>query len=426
MALKKTAAKKREFKPTKESLEKRRGAYGGQYDTWYLPEFRPVQVKEGDHCFRLLPPTFDGAEHWGIDLYLHSGIGADQQTYLCPNKMKGEDCPICDEVRAAKKAGQDKYANEIRAYQRILVWAVDRDNEDAGPQLLALPVTVDKAIVTLSADRRTGEIFDVTNVDDGYDVEFSREGTGLKTKYPNIAVARRPSPLSKSDKEIDRWLDFTENNPLPDTLQFFEADYIKGVFEGGKKDPEEEEEGDGDGDKPRTRSSRRAAKEEEEKPARSRGRRGEEEEEEEPPRRRRRTEPEEEDDPDADIDTPKGRSSRRASEPEEEEEEEPPRRVRGGGRQAEEEEKPRRRASREEEEEEPDAPPRRSSRRAEPEDEPEEEEEPPRRRRRTEPEEEEEEEEEKPKGRASKKEEEEPPRRSALRDKIKGGLRGKK
>lgn len=313
-------------KRTKEQLRKRQQQSGGSFDAIFkddLPTFNP---KEGDHAVRFLPPAWDDAEHYGIDLWVHYGIGADSQSYLCAQKMRGDPCPICEEREKAQQEGDDEYAKKLAAKKRVAAWIIDRDKEDNGPVIWSMPYSVDKDITLRCEDKRTGEVLPIDDPEEGYDVEFVREGSKLKTKYTAVEIARTSTPLSDDEDEQEQWLQFIEDHCLPECLNFYNYEYIAGVFKGGKRVQDDDEEEEEDDPKPRRRRSR--ADDEDEKPRR-RGRRSldededeEGEEEEKPKRSRRRSREEDEEE----EEKPKrSRRSRDKDEEEpEEEEEEPP------------------------------------------------------------------------------------------------------
>lgn len=241
--------------PSKESLNKRASQTGGMYDSVLKDDIPVFKPKEGSNCVRFLPSTWDGAEHYGLDVYIHYGIGPDSQRYLCLDKMKGEPCPICEEHRRAQRSGEGDYASALRPTKRVLVWMIDRDKESEGPQLWLIPFTVDRDISSLSINKRTGEVLAIDHPEKGYDVEFERKGTDLKTKYVGLQIARDSVYLGPDEKTEDTWLNYILDKPLPTLLCYFEYDYITKVFIGqtSKEDAMEET-----SEKPlRTRRSRR-------------------------------------------------------------------------------------------------------------------------------------------------------------------------
>lgn len=249
-------------KRSQEQWQKEKNRSTGDYDRAYKDEFNLFKAREGDNRIRILPPTFEDAEHFGIVVWLHSNVGPDNQTYLCHAKMEaygGEGtCPICDEYGHAKAAGDEDYAKAIRPYSKVLTWIIDRNEADKGPQLWAIPGTVHKDILGNAEDPDTREILVLDHHEEGYDIAFKREGTGLKTKYNNVRPVPRASPLSDDARTMDKWLAFIQDNPLPTVLNFYDVAYIESAFSGktakreeeGGEEPEPETEETSDYDEP--------------------------------------------------------------------------------------------------------------------------------------------------------------------------------
>lgn len=328
----------------REQVRKRAQQKGGMFDPIFKDQFAVLRVKEGTYQLRLLPPTWPDPEHYGFDIYVHYSVGPDQQSYLCLDKMKGERCPVCEERRRLEKAGETDAVKELTPTKRVVVYVVDRDQENEGPLLYSMPWTQDRDLAALSEDQQTREILCVDDPEEGYDVVFTRQGSGIKTKYVGLKIARKSTPLSSDQREQDDWLDFVVENPVPDTLNFYDAEYIKNVFAGEARPDDEEELPEEE--RPRRRARREPEEEppEEERPRRRARREPEEEPEEERPRRRGRRSTREEEEELDDKYRRERPPRRREREPEPEPEEERPTRRRAR-REPEEEERPRRRAS---------------------------------------------------------------------------------
>jgi len=298
-----------EYKPrTAEQIKKRANQKSGSYDS-YLDEKATLFKPKGDtdYCIRILPPTWDNAEHYGLDIHVHYGIGSDNNSYLCPKRMKNQPCPICTEREAAERAGKEEYAKELAPTRRVLAWIVDRDKQEDGPVCWAMPITFDKDVTRRAVDKRSGEVLNIDDPFEGYDIEFSREGSGFKTKYVGVEIARRDSPLSDDDKEFDTWMDYIQDNPLPSLLVFHDADYIASMFNG------EESETETPAPARRERAERTETKEEEEPPRTSRTRRQAREEEDDsplPPRARKEEEVDDEKEPEVEKEEEAPSSSR--------------------------------------------------------------------------------------------------------------------
>ena len=234
------------YKRRDSSTVKNRGEGNSSNRDYFLKEGTDLYgPKDGDNTIRFLPPTWEDADHYGLDIFVHYRIGSDNNSYLCPQRMKKEPCPICEEKEEAVKDGDEEYAKSLTPTKRVLVALIDRDREDEGVLYWAMPWTLDRDICKLSLDKRTGEAFYIDDPEEGYDVDFERIKDGPMYKYSAPQVARRSSPLGK-----DEWLETAVENPLPKLLVYHDYDRMKKMFGGGaaggssKKDSSKDKEVD--------------------------------------------------------------------------------------------------------------------------------------------------------------------------------------
>ena len=218
-----------EYRQRDSSLAKKRSEQGGKdFDKMFSEDVTVFSVNDGPNEIRFLPPTWDEPEHYGLDIYVHYRVGPDQQTYLCLHKMKGEACPICEERAQALKDGDEDYAKELEPKKRVLTYIIDRDDEKKGIQAWAMPWTLDRDIIKVTTDKRTNEVLSIDDPENGFDVQFEKEGTKDRTKYLAPSIARRESSLGN-----DKALDFVVEHPLPSILVYFDYDHIADQFGGG-------------------------------------------------------------------------------------------------------------------------------------------------------------------------------------------------
>jgi hypothetical protein len=227
---------------TKDDIKERANNRGGNFDSIFLPQFKIYKVREGKNVLRILPPTWEKPKHYGFDIWVNYGIGADNQSYLSLAKMKNQKDPIAEARVVASRDGDDALARALQARQRILMWVIDRNAEDEGPQLWPAAFTVDKDLASLSFDDDTKEVSYIDDPDNGRDFRFYKEGEGLKTKYPAAKMKLlAESPLSDDPGLAEEWLEYVAANPLPDCLQFYDYEHIAQVFDGhARVEPEDD------------------------------------------------------------------------------------------------------------------------------------------------------------------------------------------
>lgn len=256
-----------------ESVRERSTKGANDFDKITTDGIKSFKPADGDNCIRILPPTWKNPEHFGYDVFVHYGVGPDRQSYLCLNKMKGEPDPIFEEYESAKRDAREgnkddeAYVKELAAKKRVGIWLIDRNNEKEGVQFWSMPWTIDRDIVKVSIDKKTGEVLPIDHPDEGYDVEFDKSGKGARTEYGGVAISRRSSPLGN-----DKWLDYAQDHPIPDILQYFDYDHIKKALGGGgahrdtraddREDSRGRDSGRGSRDRDEERGSSRDKKEE--------------------------------------------------------------------------------------------------------------------------------------------------------------------
>lgn len=315
-------------KRSAEDVKQRADAKGGNFDSIFKPKYKVMKVRDGKNLIRVMPPTWDNAKHYGYDIWVNYSIGVDNQSYLSLSKMKAAADPIAEARREAERAGDKELAKSLQPRQRILMWVIDRQDEDEGPQLFSAPFTVDKAFAALSFDEDTKEVIYIDDPAEGCDVRFYKEGQGLKTDYPPEKMRiLKPSPLSSDKGQMREWLEFIQQNPVPDVLNYYSYDQIATAFDGRAASNTDDE----DEDEPKT------------KPVKAKGRNGADEDEPAPVKRSKASPPfdpdQDEDDEDEepsksdededDNEPPLRTRGRAAKEPvEDEDEDEPPRRGR--------------------------------------------------------------------------------------------------
>lgn len=218
---------------TKEDIKERANNRGGNFDSIFLPQFKVYKVREGKNIVRILPPTWEKPKHYGFDIWVNYGIGADNQSYLSLAKMKNQKDPIAEARAVATREGDEALGRALQARQRILMWIIDRNAEDEGPQLWPAAFTVDKDLAFLSFDDDTKDVSYIDDPENGRDFRFYKEGEGLKTKYPAAKMKLlTEAPLSQDPDLAAEWLEFVAANPLPNVLQFYDYEHIAAAFDG--------------------------------------------------------------------------------------------------------------------------------------------------------------------------------------------------
>lgn len=241
-------------KRTAEDVNRRQQAGQGSGVSYINGDFKRYSVSDGDNVIRILPPTWEDAEHFGLDLYVHYGIGPDNSAFLCPKRMRNEECPICEASQEADADGDEDLARRLAPSHRVLYWLIDRDKEKEGPMLWAAPYrSIDKELAARMVDKRTGEVLNIDDPDEGYDVSYTKTGKAERTRYEGVQIDRHSSDLGRN---ADEWLEYITEHPLPDLLNFVDTDQIEEVFSAGSSKRDHKEDDRDEDTRGRSRSRR--------------------------------------------------------------------------------------------------------------------------------------------------------------------------
>lgn len=219
------------------TVKARSNQRGGDYDSIWKDGVKLFKPREGKNTIRILPPTWANADHYGYNVFVNYSIGVDNGQYLSLKSMKNERDPLDEARKQAEKDGNKKLADSLRPSKRVAFYLIDRNDEEAGPQIWVCPWTVDKSFCGIAIDEETGAVTQVDNPEGGEgggcDIRFYVEGTGLGRNYPAEKMrVFKPSPLSENESEMNEWLDHAVAHPIPNMLNFYDYDHIASVFEG--------------------------------------------------------------------------------------------------------------------------------------------------------------------------------------------------
>lgn len=210
-----------------EQWQKRADQKGSQFIGYVKDQFTVFTPPEGDNWGRILPPSWDEPDHYGIEVWSHFGVGPLNANVLCPLRMDKQPCPVDEEREAGEKEGREDL-DSLKPNKRVLVWWLDRKDENAGPQVWPMPWTLDRDIAILSLDPQSKELYQIDHPYNGFDIFFTRVGKDKQTKYTGLRIARKATSVD------DRHLEFIKAHPLPSILIQRTYDEIKELFIGGK------------------------------------------------------------------------------------------------------------------------------------------------------------------------------------------------
>jgi hypothetical protein len=250
---------------SREKMEQRRSG-GGDWDAIFKKDFTVFKAKEGKNTIRIISPDlyfpdpknskkeievgWVGADYWGKEIFVHNEVGGTFTSYLCPEKMIGKPCPICeDRERASAEASStgdtseetEAYIKSLYPRKRILAYVIDRKSDEQEVLVWSMPLTqMEKAIALVSYDEDDNSDIPIDDPDEGYNIHFNfgKDSKSGFYGYSGVKLAKNPSSVE------EEFLNFVAENPLPDVLQMYSYERIKEVHTGGSSGASEIEEDD--------------------------------------------------------------------------------------------------------------------------------------------------------------------------------------
>lgn len=326
------------YKPrSADQVTRRQAASNNDFVSIFKDGIKQYKVKEdAKNALRIMPPTWDDPEHYGVDVWVHYGVGPDNVSVLCLQKHLGKRCPVCELRTKLQAAGDEEEAKALRPGKAVAMYVVDRDNESEGVMAWRAPFSLDQDILALCVDE-SGELLNIDDPKEGYDIYFSTAGKGIQRKYKTVRTAKKPSTVST------KLMSFVEETPLPDALNFLSAKEIEGLLGGtAKKRRDDDDDDDDDDRKPTKRRASRQEDDDDDRPMKkprgraadddddddepapkkkSRARDDDDDEEDERPKTKRRSA--RDDDDEDDDDAPPKKKAKRVVDEDDDEDDEP-------------------------------------------------------------------------------------------------------
>ena len=188
----------------------------GKYKSYIKPDYQGMLWKpksEETHVISILPTYEPKEDRWTFYhvVYYHGGVGVNEDNYLCNARMFDKKCYICEAkaryIMECERRGEEPDDDRMRALspaKKVLYnvrVVTDQKTEDEGNKIFEAPgKKIHSAVLGLCVNKRTGAVVSLTDIEDGRDVQFTKEGKGLKTDYVGVQLLERdPIPEEWQD-----------------------------------------------------------------------------------------------------------------------------------------------------------------------------------------------------------------------------------
>jgi len=218
-----------------------------------------IQIKrfncgEGDHLLDILcyiagennpnPKVRPGDLTYVLDIWVHDGIGANEDQFVCLSRNYNQRCPICERQKQLKNEGYEWDDPQVKALEprrRTLynVLCYDNEREEAkGVQVWVVSHwNFERHVSELAkATPRGGGCIMFSHPDQGKSIAFRREGKKMTdTKYVGHRFVDRNYIIPNEILEQTHCLEDLIN--IPDYKTVYEAFYGRTYIEGEAAPP---------------------------------------------------------------------------------------------------------------------------------------------------------------------------------------------
>ena len=208
---------------------------------------------EGKHKIDILPftvgkkhPTLPaGSAAYKLDLFSHYGVGVNNDTYICMNKMFKKFCSICEHKSELQQSG-DADADQIKKLKpshntlyNIICYDTPEE-ERKGVQVWMVNNWFMESKLMAIAEDESGEPIQFPDPDDGKRITFTRKGTGkANTQYLGHKLVDRDYKIS--DKLLNSTFTLDEIIVIP------KEEDVEQAFFGAKRESNKVEKDEDEG-----------------------------------------------------------------------------------------------------------------------------------------------------------------------------------
>ena len=223
---------------------------------------------DGEHLLDVIPymagtndpNTREGEPQYVLDIWVHRGVGALDQSFVCPSKNFKQRCPICEKQLQMRKSGDftDDEVKALSAKRRTMYNVICWDSKEEirkGVQIFEIShFFFEKHLAELCKRPKGGGFVVFSDPDSGKSISFKKKSKGQNMEFLGHRFEDRDEDTEITDEMLADALCLDELIHIPTVKELQKA-----VADGFAATEDEDED-----DSPRKKRGRK--KEEEEEP----------------------------------------------------------------------------------------------------------------------------------------------------------------
>jgi hypothetical protein len=199
--------------------------------------FNYMSLEVGRNMIRILPPWEKGRKSPFYKAWVHyvknpAKPQENGRPFLCPSKMEGKRCIVCEKVSALRRSGNEidkEIASDLSASRQIYANVVNLDDVERGVQVMKFGKTIYQELLAYMDPADPENVGDLTHPKTGYNVVIDRKGKGKNdTKY-SVRIARKSSVIASPE-----WLGKLNN--LIEVVDEMNDEKVRAIMSGETED----------------------------------------------------------------------------------------------------------------------------------------------------------------------------------------------
>ena len=214
------------------------------------------QCSEGEHLIDIIPylagkndpEVKEGEPTYCLDIWVHTNIGVNEDSYICLSRTYNKPCPICEYQKKLKAQGADPDTiaalNPTRRVVYNIVCYDSEKEEEKGVQVWEVAHWfMERHLVVLAKGSRRSGVICFADPEEGKSIAFTRQGKGRNTQFIGHRFVDRDYKIPPEILESAYTLDEIIHIPTYDEVKeaFFGAEIGAEELE-EKEEPKEKEE----------------------------------------------------------------------------------------------------------------------------------------------------------------------------------------
>ena len=202
-----------------------------------LPIWKNRPTKDDPHIIDIIPfragknfpqidpkhPIKKGDAVYVMELFIHSNVGPNKKSIVCPLKNYGEPCPICEHVEEIlQDGGVWEDVVKIAAKRRCVynIWCHDNKEKKLGVQIWEVSHKYsEKEILAQAKNPRTGGIVPFSHPDKniGKSITFETDDDDYNTVHGHKLIEREedvPEKILKGAYQLDAYIEPMEYDAI--------------------------------------------------------------------------------------------------------------------------------------------------------------------------------------------------------------------